>query len=148
RVLLRCWNAETGIVDVEAKPTVAAPAANQHASLLSVFDRIGNEVLQQAPQQPPIRTNGQATWHERECEALFPRLRRELDCQLAQQLVDAKTCDFRLHRPGVEAGYVEERAQDFFDGFERGVDVADQTRFLAGALPSDKARHVQARRVE
>ena len=39
-----------------------------------------------------------------------------------------KLDDLGLHRAGVEPRNVEQRAEDLFDGVERGVDVADQLR--------------------
>ena len=62
------------------------------------------------------------------------RERRELDLELAQQLVDAKAHDFRLHRAGIEPRNVEQRPEYFFDRIERSIDIADQLGVVAAAL--------------
>src|SRR5215470_12939028 len=43
-------NANAGIVDIDAQIIALPPAADQHASLLRVLDRIRHEVLDQAAQ--------------------------------------------------------------------------------------------------
>ncbi len=48
-----------------------------------------------------------------------------------------KLANLRLHRAGVEPRDVEQRAEDFLDGFERGIDVADQP---ASSLAAPAAR--------
>ena len=127
--IARCFdvrNAEAGVVDVDAQLAAAAPAADQHAALRRVFDRVGDEVLQQPAQQPAVGAHRERAGHEHELEALLARQRRELDLELAQQLVDAEADDLRLHRAGVEPRDVEQRAEDLLDRLERGVDVADE----------------------
>ena len=126
--LLRRRNAEPGVVDVDAQLAAAAPAADQHAALRRVFDRVGDEVLQQPPQQPPVGAHGERAGHEFEIEALLARQRREFDLELAQHFVDAEADELRPHRAGVEPRNVEQRAEDLLDRFERGIDVADQPR--------------------
>ena len=105
-----------------------APAADQHAALRRVFDRVGDEVLQQPPQQPPVGADGERAGHELQIEALLARERREFDLELAQQFVDAEADELRPHRAGVEPRNVEQRAENLLDRFERGIDVADQPR--------------------
>ncbi len=112
-----------------------------------IFDRVGNEVLQQPPQQPAVRPHRERARHEDQLEALFARQRLELDLELAQQLVDAEGDDLRLHRAGVEPRNVEQRAEDFLDRLERGIDIADEALVLAAALPLDQRwSHRAARR--
>ena len=53
-----------------------------------------------------------------------------------------------LHRAGVEPRNVEQRAEDFLDRLERGVDIADEPRVLAAALPLDQAGDVEPRGIE
>ena len=81
-------------------------------------------------------------------QPLLARERRELDLELAQQLVDAEADDLRLHRAGVEPRDVEQRAEDLLDRLERGIDVADESRVLAAALPLDQAGDVEPRGIE
>ena len=73
-------------------------------------------------------------------EALLARERGELDLELAQHVVDAEADDLRPHRAGVEPRHIEQRAEDFLDRLERGIDVADQAASsLAAALAFDQA---------
>src|SRR5262249_23045208 len=46
RALLGSRNAQTGVIDVNAQPAAAPPAADEHTSLWSILDRIGDEVLE------------------------------------------------------------------------------------------------------
>ena len=59
-----------------------------------------------------------------------------------------KLDDLRLHRPGIEPRNVEQRAEYLLDRIERGVDVADELRIVAAALPLDQAGDVEPRGVE
>ena len=59
-----------------------------------------------------------------------------------------KLSDLRLHRAGVEPRNVEQRAEDLLDRVERGVDVADELRVVAAALPLDQAGDVEPRGIE
>ena len=86
--------------------------------------------------------------HEGELEPLLARERRELDLDLAHQLVDAEAGDFRPHRAGIEPRNVEQRAENFLHRLERGIDVVDQPRVLAAALALDQAGDVEPRGVE
>ena len=77
--LLRLRNAEAGVVDVDAQLAAAAPAADQHAALRRVFDRVGDEVLQQPAQQPPVGAHRRASTARRRgrgpCRAPAARIR-------------------------------------------------------------------------
>src|SRR5882672_4328268 len=125
-----------------------APAADEHATLGRVLDRVGDEILQQPPQQAPIGPHRERAGHELELQSLLLRERRELDLELAQELVDAEADDFRLHCAGIEPRDVEQRAEYFLDRVERGVDVADKLRIAAAGLPLDQAGDVEARGIE
>ena len=113
-----------------------------------VFDGVGDEILQQPPQQPPVRAHRQRARHEDEVETLLTRQRREFDLQPLQQFVDAEVGHFRLHRAGIEPRNVEQRGEYLFDRFERSIDVLHQTGVLAGTLALDQAGDVEARGVE
>ena len=53
-----------------------------------------------------------------------------------------------FERAGIEPRYVEQRGQDLLDRVERGVDIADELRVLAAALPLDQAGDVEPRGIE
>src|SRR5512140_1201848 len=48
------WDAEAGIVNVDTQVSALPPAANQDPALRRIFDRIGDEVLDQTAQQAPV----------------------------------------------------------------------------------------------
>ena len=65
-----------------------------------------------------------------------------------QQFVEAKIGEFRLHRAGVEPGDVQQRREDFFDRFQRGVDIRHQIGIVTVALALDQAGDVKPRGIE
>ena len=72
---------------------------------------------------------------------------REFELNLAHQFVDTEAREFRPQRAGVEARHIEQRAEDFLDRLERGIDVVDQPAvFAAAAL--DQARDIKPGGVE
>ena len=143
--LLGLRDAEPGVENVDPQPSVAASAADQDTALRRVLHGVGDEILQQAPQQPAVRAHAERAWHEGEVEAFRAREWRELELQLAQQFFDAEVGEFRPHGAGIEPRNVEQRPEDFFDRVERGIDIADQPCPLAigTALPLDQRGHVQ-----
>ena len=44
----------------------------------------------------------------------------------AQHFVDTETGEFRPHCPGIKTRHIQERAEDFLNGFERSIDIVDQ----------------------
>ena len=86
--------------------------------------------------------------HEHELQPLGARQRRKLDFKLAHQFVDAEIHDLRLHAAAVEPRNVEQRAEDFLDRFERGIDIADEPGIFARAMAVDQAGDVKPRRIE
>ena len=71
--LLGARNADPGIVDVDAQLAAAPAAADQHAALRRVFDGVGDEVLQQAPQQPAVRADRERAAARRSSRSPFSR---------------------------------------------------------------------------
>ena len=125
-----------------------AAATDQHAAARGVFDGVGDQVLQQPPQQQPIGFHRQRAGHEGQLQPLGARDRRELDLQRTHQVADPETGDRRRHGAGVEPRDIQQRAEDFLDRFQRIVDVFDQPRILAAVLALHQARHVEPRRVQ
>ena len=141
-------NADAGIVDADLQCGAVTAAAHQHAAVRRVFDGVGDQILQQPPQHQPIGFHRQRRRHEGQFQPLGARHRRELDFQRTHQVADAETGDRGLHGAGVEPGNIQQRAEDFLDGFQGVVDVFDQPRILAAVLAFHQARHIQPRRVE
>ncbi len=141
-------NADAGVVDADLQALAVAPAADQHAPARGIFDGVGDQVLQQPPQQQPVGFHRQRTGHEGQLQPLGPRDRREFDFQRTHQVADLETGDRRRHGAGVEPRNIQQRAEDFLDRLQRIVDVFDQPRILAAALALDQARHIEPRRIQ
>ena len=80
-----------------------ASAADDDAALRRVFERVGDEVLQQAAHQPPVRAHDHRRSLETQRQSLGARGRRELDLELAKHVGDREIDDLRPRRAGVEA---------------------------------------------
>ena len=118
------------------RPFVAAAAADQNAAFRRVFDRVGDEVLQQPAQQAAVGLHRQRRGNEDQIEALFARQRRIFELELAQHFVDPEGDDFRLHRAGIEPRNIEQRTEDFLHRVERRVDIGDELRVVAAPCRS------------
>ena len=110
RPLLLGRNAEPRVPDLDARRARNAAAADQHPALDRILERVRNEVLQQAPHQPPVGANGEPRRHEFELKPLRPGDGRELDFEHPHQIGDGHVRDFRPRRAGVEPRNVEKRA--------------------------------------
>src|SRR5262249_28400116 len=95
-------DAETGVVDVNSQMVATLAAADQDAARWRIFDGIGDEILNQPPQQPAVRTHHQSARHEWEAQALGDQKGGIFNLNLAHQLIDAKACKFRTQRTGIE----------------------------------------------
>src|SRR5215813_14338022 len=146
-------NADSGIIDIDAQLGAAAPAPDQHAASQCVLDGVGNEILQQPPQQAPIGPDAERTRHENQVKALAAGKRSEVGLKPEKKLVDSEAHDLGLHRAGVEPGDFEQRRKDVFDGLKRCVDIGDERRFAESLACSTyrggkgealhEARHVE-----
>ena len=146
--VLALRDTDAGIEHVDAQMIAAQAAADQHATLRRVFDRIGNEVLQQAAQHAAIRADHALGRHEHQFQPLAAGDRREFHLDLPQQLVDAETRGLRPQHAGIEPRDVEQRAEDFLDRFQRSIDVADQLTVGSGAAALHEAGDIEPRRVK
>jgi hypothetical protein len=141
-------NSKPGVEHVDAHGLAPPSAADQDPALGGVFDGVGGQVLQQPPQQPPIGTNRERARHEPQLQASVARQWRELDLELAQQVLDAKRRELWLHRAGIEPRNVEQRSDDFLDGLRRSVEIGHERAILALTLALDETGDVKPRGVE
>ena len=141
-------NADAGVIDGDLQRLAVAAAADQHASARGIFDRVGNEVLQQPPQEGAVGFHRQRAGHEGQLQSLGARDRRKFDFERAHQIAHLEAGDRRRHRAGVEPRDVQERTEDFLDRLEGIVDIFDQARILAAVLAFDEARDIKPRRVQ
>jgi hypothetical protein len=141
-------NSKPGVEHVDAHGLAPPSAADQDPALGGVFDGVGDQVLQQPPQQPPIGTNRERARHEPQLQASVARQWHELDLELAQQVLDAKRRELWLHRAGIEPRNVEQRSDDFLDGLQRSVEIGHERAILALTLALDETGDVKPRGVE
>src|SRR5262249_54061354 len=87
----RLRDADAGVVNIDTQTIAAPPAADQHAPFWRVFNGIGNEVLDQPPQQPAIGPYDLPAWHEGEVQPFGSGKRSEFEFDLTDQLVDSET---------------------------------------------------------
>ena len=69
----------------------------------------------------------------RSCKPLRERERRELDLEHAHEIGDRRVGELRPGRAGVEAGDVEQRAENLLDRLERHVDLAREIGAVVAA---------------
>ena len=122
--LLRLRNADAGVVDVDAQAGRLPAAADQHAAVRRVLDRVGDEILQQPAQQPPVGAHRPASTARTSGRGPLARAIGANSTSIWRiRSSMRKRRDLRPHRAGIEPRNVEQRAEDFLDRFERGVDI-------------------------
>jgi len=84
---LRLGYAGAGIADENRQPVAPPAHAEQDLARCRVFDGVGDKVLQQAAQQPPIRPHPGACGNDAQVEGLLPGQRRELHLEPLEHLV-------------------------------------------------------------
>ena len=126
-------NADAGVVDADLQRLPVAAAADQHAPARGIFDGVGDEILQQPPQQRAVGLHRQRAGHEGQLQPLGAGDRRELDLERAHQVGHLEARDRGRHRAGIEPRDVQQRAENLLDRLQRVVDVLDQARILAAA---------------
>ena len=72
RALMLGRNAEAGVPDLDPGRAANSTTTDQHSATQRIFKRVRNEVLQQAPHETPIGTNGERGLSEDEIEPLRP----------------------------------------------------------------------------
>ena len=70
RALMLGRNAEPRVPDLDADRAGNAAATDQHPAAQRIFERVRNQVLQQAPHEAPIGANRERGGHEDEVEPL------------------------------------------------------------------------------
>jgi hypothetical protein len=103
--------------------------------------------LQQPAQQAAVGSHHKRAGYKRKVEAFRRRKRGKFKLDLAHQLVDPEACKFGTQGACVEAGHIEQRPENFFDRFERGIDIVNQAAVFAAAA-FGKARDVKPRGIE
>jgi len=87
---LGLWNADAGIVNVDAQIRASGAAADQHLAIRRVFDGVGDEVLHQPAQQPAVRSHHQRTRNVFQFDAFGGGERCEFKLDLAHHVIDAE----------------------------------------------------------
>src|SRR5262245_62180282 len=125
----------------------ATPASHEHASLGRVLDSVRYQILNKPSQQPAIRPHHETAGHESEIQPLGGSQRGELKFDLAHQLVDAKAGELGTQSAGIKARHVKQGTENFFNGFERRVDIVDVQPILS-SVPLNQSCDVQSSRVQ
>src|SRR5690606_13973862 len=110
--------------------------------------RIGNQILQQAAQKPPVGADGERARNEDEPQALLRRNRVEFALELTEQLVDPEARPLRLHRARIEAGNVQEGGEDLLDSIEGRIDVPGKRRIADFAVALREGGYIEACGIE
>ena len=141
-------NADAGIKNPNLQGLAVAPATDQHAPARGVFDGVGDQILQQPPQQQPIGLHRKRAGHETQFKSLGAGDRCKLDFQRTHQVAHLETGDRRRHGAGVQPRNIQESAKDLLDGFQRLINVFDQSRVFAAVLALHQACGIEPCRVE
>src|SRR5262249_47735842 len=96
KLLLGGRYAEARIPHLDADLALVTSATHQPPAAGRVFDGVGNEVLEEPPQQSPIGSHGDRRWHETKPQSLLLRHRLELALELTQDLVETEVAHFGL----------------------------------------------------
>ena len=148
RAQLLAGNADAGVEDLYFDQISAPPRPDEDAPVTGIFDGVRDQVLDQAAQQVAIGPDGKRRADDPEVEPLFRGQRAKVVADLAQQFVEPEGNLLGLHGAGIEAGNVEDRAQNGLDRFQRRFDVGGGLARRSGARLLDQRGAIEARRVE
>ena len=140
---------------VSQTSTRAAPAraaADQHAALRRIFDARWRRNSATAAAAAAGPSAPRASWRHEVSVSPFARaIGANSISNIPEQLGERHVGDFRPRRASVEAGDVEQRAEDFLDRLQRGVDIARQIHPLGQGRVGrglDQRTHIEPRGVE
>ncbi len=119
-------DARPGVVNRHPDAFPAPAAAHEHLARRGILDGVGQQVLEQSAQQPPVGAHPGGAGNGAQLQPLGARQRGHLTGQRQQDVVERKGGVFRLSGAGVEARDVQKGGEDVLHRFQRGVDVARQ----------------------
>ena len=147
RLLFR-RDARSRIPHLKLDPAAARPCTENDLAAHGVFDGVREQVLEHATQQPWVGIDDRLRLHDAQFQSLCPCHRLERKFELGHEIAQRDRTDLRLELARVEPRDVEERAQDFFNRIERGIDVLREPHWFGLQRALDQTRGVQPRGVE
>ncbi len=133
-------DANAGVVNFNSQHASLATTAHENAARLCVLDGIGDEILHDTAQQFAVGFNGCAAGHGLENQIFLGSGRRIFRTQCFHEIVNAKDREFRQHDARIEARNIEERSENLFNRFQRGINVARQGTIVGALEPLHQAR--------
>ena len=124
--------------DAVSPAAAPPPAADQDPAPVGVAEGIGEEVLQDPPQQRGIGPNRHRGRHPVEAQAVAGRQRREFRPERPEHVRQPEVGEDRRRHPAVELRHLQQLAEKMLDRIERGVDL--RYRRIAAALGQRAAR--------
>ena len=112
RSLMGLGDANAGIPYLHDDADAAPTRTDEHAARARIFDRVRQQILQQATQEQPVRARDRARPYDAQLQAFCLGKRTEFAFELAQQLVELQRHDFGPHGARVESGDVEKLGDD------------------------------------
>ena len=141
--------ADAGIDHVEPQPAAAAAEPHQHlAAGGGVFDGVGHQVLHDAAHQRPVGQDARIGAHDAQRNLARPRHGAEFQLDLLEQVAPRHRRRHGLERAAVDAGNIEQRAHDFLDRGQRGLDGDGEVRQPGGFGALDQRRGIEPGGIE
>ena len=134
-------NADAGVGDLDLDEAAAPAHAEQHLALRRVAAGIGEQVLQQAPQQADIGAHAERGRHARAARGRRARpaapISSRSDCISGRERHRA---ELHVHPAGFQLRDVEQDVEDVLDVDQRPVDLADIVGGAARQLAAPGSR--------
>ena len=141
-------DARAGVIDRDGDFAGAQARPNDHPTGRRVLDRIGDQVLQHAPEHAAIGTDPQFGPGKPQRQPLGLRHRLELDAQLVEHRCQRHSLVLGLQPAGVDPRHLDQRREDLLDRHKRGIELVDQMLFRRRQFPLDEARGVEPGRIQ
>ena len=142
-------DADAGVVDVDAQMLAAPPAADQHAARRRVFDGVGDEILDEPPQQPAVGAHHQRAGHEGEFDAAragASGANSSSICRISSSM--RKLRNSGRNAPVSSRDMSSSAPKISSTASSEASILSTSARVLAAALALDQAGDVEPRRVE
>lgn len=127
QLLLIDGDAPAGVMDLDAEPVAHPSRAHQDPAVIRVTDGVADQVLQQGPQQIPVRSRPQTRCgSDVQGQPLRSRQRRELAAQVGEQALQRQRRDRGADPSSFQSGEVEQRFQQTVGALDRPVRIVGQ----------------------
>ena len=125
-----------------------SPAPHQNATLGGVFDCVRDEVLDETPQEPPVRAHHEGGRHMDEVQIFLARQRLKFGLQRAEYVRQPERADFRLQGPRIKPRNIEQGRQNILDGFKRRANIIGKLRIARATITVKQRGDEQARGIQ